>query len=179
MLRSAPEGCQDWYISCDYGTVNPTSMGLWGRKGESWYRVAEFYFDSRREKRQMTDGEYADALEALAGGRRLRGVIVDPSAASFIEVLRRRGIPVRKAKNDVLSGIRLTSDCLKSGKLVICDTCPDCIRELGEYLWEPGGGKDRVRKEHDHAMDDMRYFAATVLGASAPVFAARSVERRR
>ena len=179
MLRSAPEGCQDWYISCDYGTVNPTSMGLWGRKGESWYRVAEFYFDSRREKRQMTDGEYADALENLAGGRRLRGVIVDPSAASFIEVLRRRGIPVRKAKNDVLSGIRLTSDCLKSGKLVICDTCPDCIRELGEYLWEPGGGKDRVRKEHDHAMDDMRYFAATVLGASAPVFAARSVERRR
>lgn len=179
MLRSAPEGCQDWYISCDYGTVNPTSMGLWGRKGESWYRVAEFYFDSRREKRQMTDGEYADALENLAGGRRLRGVIVDPSAASFIEVLRRRGIPVRKAKNDVLSGIRLTSDCLKSGKLVICDTCPDCIRELGEYLWEPGGGKDRVRKEHDHAMDDMRYFVATVLGASAPVFAARSVERRR
>ena len=179
MLRPAPEGCQDWYISCDYGTVNPTSMGLWGRKGESWYRVAEFYFDSRREKRQMTDGEYADALENLAGGRRLRGVIVDPSAASFIEVLRRRGIPVRKAKNDVLSGIRLTSDCLKSGKLVICDTCPDCIRELGEYLWEPGGGKDRVRKEHDHAMDDMRYFAATVLGASAPVFAARSVERRR
>lgn len=179
MLRSAPEDCQDWYISCDYGTVNPTSMGLWGRKGESWYRVAEFYFDSRREKRQMTDGEYADALENLAGGRRLRGVIVDPSAASFIEVLRRRGIPVRKAKNDVLSGIRLTSDCLKSGKLVICDTCPDCIRELGEYLWEPGGGKDRVRKEHDHAMDDMRYFAATVLGASAPVFAAQSVERRR
>ena len=179
MLRSAPEGCQDWYISCDYGTVNPTSMGLWGRKGESWYRVAEFYFDSRREKRQMTDGEYADALENLAGGRRLRGVIVDPSAASFIEVLRRRGIPVRKAKNDVLSGIRLTSDCLKSGKLVICDTCPDCIRELGEYLWEPGGGKDRVRKEHDHAMDDMRYFAATVLGTAPPVFAARSVERRR
>ena len=179
MLGRPPEGCESWYISCDYGTVNPTSMGLWGKKGESWYRVAEFYFDSRREKRQMTDGEYADALERLAGGRELRGVIVDPSAASFIEVLRRRGIPVRKAKNDVLSGIRLTSDCLKSGKLVICDTCPDCIRELGEYLWEPGGGKDRVRKEHDHAMDDMRYFAATVLGAPAPVFAARSVERRR
>ena len=179
MLGRPPEGCESWYISCDYGTVNPTSMGLWGKKGESWYRVAEFYFDSRREKRQMTDGEYADALEALAGGRKLRGVIVDPSAASFLEVLRRRGIPVRKAKNDVLSGIRLTSDCLKSGKMVICDTCPDCIRELGEYLWEPGGGKDRVRKEHDHAMDDMRYFAATVLGTAAPVFAARSVERRR
>ena len=154
-------------------------MGLWGLQDGVWYRVKEFYFNSREARRQMTDEEYARALEGLAGGRRISAVIVDPSAASFIEVLRRKGWRVRKAENDVLSGIRLTSDCLKSGKLVICDTCPDCIRELGEYLWEPGGGKDRVRKEHDHAMDDMRYFAATVLGASAPVFAAQSVERRR
>ena len=150
-----------------------------GKAGETWYRVKEFYFDSRRQMRQMTDEEYAAALARLAGGRSITAVIVDPSAASFMELLRRKGWRVQKAQNDVLSGIRLTSDCLKSGKLVICDTCPDCIRELGEYLWEPGGGKDRVRKEHDHAMDDMRYFAATVLGASAPVFAVRSVERRR
>ena len=180
MLGKAPENCEQWYISCDYGTVNPTSMGLWGKRGSVWYRVKEFYFDSRREKRQMTDAEYADALAQLAGGRDIRGVIVDPSAASFIEVLRRRGWRVKKAKNDVLSGIRLTSDCLKTGKIVICDTCTDCIRELGEYLWEPGGsGKDRVRKEHDHAMDDMRYFVSTVLGETGGGFAACSVARKR
>ena len=180
MLGKAPESCEQWYISCDYGTVNPTSMGLWGKRGGVWYRVKEFYFDSRREKRQMTDAEYADALAELAGGRDIRGVIVDPSAASFIEVLRRRGWRVKKAKNDVLSGIRLTSDCLKTGKIVICDTCTDCIRELGEYLWEPGGsGKDRVRKEHDHAMDDMRYFVSTVLGETGGGFAACSVARKR
>ena len=180
MLGKAPESCEQWYISCDYGTVNPTSMGLWGKRGGVWYRVKEFYFDSRREKRQMTDAEYADALAELAGGRDIRGVIVDPSAASFIEVLRRRGWRVKKAKNDVLSGIRLTSDCLKTGKIVICDTCADCIRELGEYLWEAGGsGKDRVRKEHDHAMDDMRYFVSTVLGETGGGFAACSVARKR
>ena len=180
MLGKVPESCEQWYISCDYGTVNPTSMGLWGKHGGVWYRVKEFYFDSRREKRQMTDAEYADALAELAGGREIRGVIVDPSAASFIEVLRRRGWRVKKAKNDVLSGIRLTSDCLKTGKIVICDTCTDCIRELGEYLWEPGGsGKDRVRKEHDHAMDDMRYFVSTVLGETGGGFAACSVARKR
>ena len=66
----------------------------------------------------MTDGEYAQALTKLAGERKITGVIVDPSAASFIEVLRRQGWPVRKAKNDVLSGIRLTSDCLKNGRIV-------------------------------------------------------------
>lgn len=166
-----------WYISCDYGTVNPASFGLWGLQEGIWYRVKEFYFDSRREMRQMTDAEYADALEKLAGGRPITAVIVDPSAASFIELLRRRGWNVKKADNDVLSGIRRTSDLLKSGKIVICDTCTDCLRESEQYVWDLKAGKDAVKKEHDHAMDDMRYFAATVLSkAEAPV-AVRAVAR--
>ena len=106
MVGSAPESCEKWYISCDYGTVNPTSMGLWGRKSGVWYRVKEFYFDSRLQQRQMTDAEYADALERLAGGREITAVIVDPSAASFMEVLRRRGHRVQKAKNRHLRGLR-------------------------------------------------------------------------
>ncbi|MGM9598742.1 MAG: PBSX family phage terminase large subunit [Faecousia sp.] len=166
-----------WYISCDYGTVNPASFGLWGLQNGVWYRVKEFYFDSRREMRQMTDAEYADALEALAGGRRITAVIVDPSAASFIELLRRRGWNVKKADNDVLSGIRRTSDLLKSGKIVICDTCTDCLRESEQYVWDLKAGKDAVKKEHDHAMDDMRYFAATVLSKSEAPIAVRAVAR--
>ena len=166
-----------WYISCDYGTVNPASFGLWGLQNGVWYRVKEFYFDSRREMRQMTDAEYADALEALAGGRRITAVIVDPSAASFIELLRRRGWNVKKADNDVLSGIRRTSDLLKSGKIVICDTCTDCLRESEQYVWDLKAGKDAVKKEHDHAMDDMRYFAATVLSKSEAPVAVRTVAR--
>ncbi len=166
-----------WYISCDYGTVNPASFGLWGLQNGVWYRVKEFYFDSRREMRQMTDAEYADALEALAGGRRITAVIVDPSAASFIELLRRRGWNVKKADNDVLSGIRRTSDLLKSGKIVICDTCTDCLRESEQYVWDLKAGKDAVKKEHDHAMDDMRYFAATVLSKSEAPVAVRAVAR--
>ena len=180
MVGSAPATCDKWYISCDYGTVNPTSMGLWGRCGESWYRVKEFYFNSREQQKQMTDEEYASALQNLAGGRTITAVIVDPSAASFIEVLRRRGWMVQKASNDVLSGIRLTSDALKSGKIVICEGCADCIREMDEYVWDlDSGSQDRVKKEHDHAMDDMRYFVSTVLGKKEAGFAACAVERRR
>ena len=182
MVAEVPKGeGAEWYISCDYGTVNPTSMGLWGRFGEVWYRVREFYFSSRRENRQLTDEEYADALENLAGGREIRAVIVDPSAASFQETLRRRGLRVRKADNDVLSGIRLTADALKTGKMRICSTCTDCLREMDEYVWDlSGGGKDRVKKENDHAMDDMRYFAATVLGSrERGGFAAHAVSRKR
>ena len=179
MARPAPEGCDKWYISCDYGTVNPMSMGLWGRREGVWYRVKEFYFDSRRAQRQMTDAEYADALAELAGGREITAVIVDPSAASFLEVLRRRGWRVRKARNEVVSGIRLTADCLKSGRMVICEGCGDCLREMEEYVWDlSAGNQDRVVKEHDHAMDDMRYFAATVLAEKSGGVAVCAVKRR-
>ena len=173
-----PKGSfSQWYISCDYGTVNPASFGLWGLQDGVWYRIKEFYFDSRREMRQMTDAEYADALQTLAGGRRITAVIVDPSAASFIELLRRRGWNVKKADNDVLSGIRRTSDLLKSGKIVICDTCTDCLRESEQYVWDLKAGKDAVKKEHDHAMDDMRYFVVTVLTRSESPVAVRAVAR--
>ena len=180
MVGKAPVGpWSKWYISCDYGTVNPTSMGLWGLCGGVWYRVKEFYFDSRAKKRQMTDEEYADALQNLAGDRPITAVVADPSAASFIEVLRRRGWRVVKADNDVLSGIRITADLLKSGKIVICEDCADCLREMDCYVWDlSAGAKDRVKKENDHAMDDMRYFAATVAGRLDKGFVACSVARQ-
>jgi len=128
----------------------------------------------------MTDEEYADALAELAGDRNIRAVVLDPSAASFAEALRRRGWQVKKADNEVLSGIRLTARMLKEGKIAVCDTCPDALREFSLYRWEEGeGGKDRVRKEHDHAMDEIRYFAATVAGKEERWggFFAGSVER--
>ena len=181
MVRPVPGGpFEQWYVSCDYGTVNPTSMGLWGKCGGVWYRVKEFYFSSRKAQRQMTDEEYAAALQNLVGERSVAAVIVDPSAASFMEVLRRRGWRVKKADNDVLSGIRLTSDALKEGKIVICEGCADCLREMDEYVWDlASGNKDRVKKEHDHAMDDMRYFVSTVLKEQVSGFVALSVERRK
>ena len=181
MVKPVPGGdFQKWYVSCDYGTVNPTSMGLWGLQRGIWYRVKEFYFDSRAAQRQMTDEEYAIALKNLVGERHITAVIVDPSAASFIELLRRKGWRVQKASNDVLSGIRLTSDALKEGRIVICEGCNDCIREMDEYVWDlSSGAKDKVKKEHDHAMDDMRYFVSTVLGKQEAGFAACTVERRR
>lgn len=167
-VREVPEGdFEEWQISCDYGTVNPTSMGLWGRQGKVWYRVDEFYYDSRRTGRQKTDGEYVADLERLAGGRAIRRVLVDPSAVSFMTALREKGLPVAPADNRVLTGIRVTAELLKRGRLVICKPCRDAIREFSLYCWEGKGERDRVVKEYDHAMDDIRYFALSVGGAGS------------
>ena len=181
-VRETPEGpFEEWYVSVDYGTSNPTSMGLWGRKDGVWYRTDEYYYDGRAARRQKTDEEYADDLARLAGNRPVRAVIADPSAASFCETLRRRGWRVKKADNQVLSGIRLTARLLKSGRIVICRGCGNAIREFALYRWDDQAqGQDQVRKEHDHAMDEIRYFAATVAGKEgrSGVFAG-CVERGR
>ena len=167
-----------WRVSVDYGTVNPLSMGLWGEKNGVWYRVEEVYYDSRREGRQKTDAEYAEMLEQLAAGRDIQRVIVDPSAASFIETLRRKGWQVMKADNDVADGIRVTADLLRQRRIVLCRPCRDCLREMALYCWDERSGRDAPRKEHDHAMDEMRYFAMDLAGERSGGFAAISVVRK-
>ena len=167
-----------WRVSVDYGTVNPLSIGLWGEKNGVWYRVEEVYYDSRREGRQKTDAEYAEMLEQLVAGRDIQRVIVDPSAASFIETLRRKGWQVMKADNDVADGIRVTADLLRQRRIVLCRPCRDCLREMALYCWDERSGRDAPRKEHDHAMDEMRYFAMDLAGERSGGFAAISVVRK-
>ena len=156
--------CERYVISCDYGTVNPSSFGLWGLSGGVWYRLREYYYDSRREGSSRTDEEHYAALEELAGDRAVEKVIVDPSAASFIECIRRHGkFPVAKADNDVISGIRQVSTALKQGRLRFHESCRDIIREFSLYCWNERAGADAPVKENDHAMDDMRYFVADMV----------------
>ena len=163
-LYDVPKTCTRYAVSCDYGTVNPTSMGLWGQSGGLWYRIDEFYHSSKAKGFQMTDEEYYRSLCTLIGDKKVDCVVVDPSAASFIECIRRHGkFPVRRADNDVLGGIRKTSDALKSREIRICKPCTDMVREFSLYRWDESARYDAVKKEHDHAMDDMRYFVSTVL----------------
>lgn len=154
----------EYYISCDYGTLNPFSAGLWCWDGKTATRIREYYYSGREEHRNKTDEEYYTELEKLVGELPVISVIVDPSAASFIEVIKRHGkFNVRKAVNDVLPGIATTARYLRSGALKIHRSCKDVIREFGLYRWDEKSTEDRPIKENDHAMDDTRYFAMTVL----------------
>ncbi len=175
---SPPENCTQYYVSCDYGTVNPASFGLWGFYDGVWYRIKEFYHDSKSKGFQMTDQEYYEKLAELIGDKRVEAVIVDPSAASFIECIRRRGkYRVIPANNQVNDGIRRVSEALKSRKIIIGAQCTDTIREFGLYRWDTASVKDAPRKEHDHAMDDIRYFVSTAFYTPTDLGFAVSVER--
>ncbi len=153
----------EYYISIDYGTINPCSMGLWRLEMDRAVRVKEVYFDSKKKKKQLTDEEYYSMLEGLAEDKNIAAVIVDPSAASFIETIRRHGrFVVRKANNEVVDGIRVTGSLLQNGKLFFCKCCEDSIREFGLYRWDEKAAEDKVIKDFDHAMDDIRYACNTI-----------------
>lgn len=163
LVDTVPDG-GEYYISIDYGTLNPFSAGLWCWDGKTATRAREYYYSGRDERSNKTDEEYYADLEQLAGELPVKAVIVDPSAASFIETIRRHHrFTVRKAINDVVPGIMTTARYLQDGTIRIHRCCKDAIREFKLYRWDENCTEDRPVKDNDHAMDDTRYFVMTIL----------------
>lgn len=119
------------YVSCDYGTQNATVFLLWNKGVDGkWYCIREYYYSGRDKGKQKTDAEYADDLKKWLDETKIKAIIVDPSAASFIAELRKRGYKVIKAKNDVLDGIRLVAMLLNLEKIVFSSSCKETIKEF-------------------------------------------------
>ena len=156
-----------YYVSCDYGTQNATVFLLWHKAADGrWICEREYYYSGRTEIRQKTDEQYCDDLETFLAGTKIQGMIVDPSAASFIAALRKRGITVIHANNSVLDGIRFTATQLNKKRILFRPCCKNTILEFNLYSWKPDTAVDEVIKENDHAMDALRYFCYTHLATS-------------
>lgn len=167
------------YVSCDYGTQNATVFLLWNKGiNGKWYCIREYYYSGRDKGKQKTDAEYADDLKKWLDGTRIKAMIVDPSAASFIVELRKRGYKVIKANNDVLDGIRLVGMLLNLEMLIFSSSCTETIKEFASYIWDEKAaehGEDKPVKQHDHGCDAVRYFVSTVL--SSKVARLREISR--
>lgn len=155
------------YVSCDYGTQNATVFLLWNKGIDGvWYCTREYYYSGREKGKQKTDREYADDFTEWLEGTKIKAVIVDPSAASFIAELRKRGYKVIKARNDVGDGIRVVSTMLNQNRIMFSEDCVNTKKEFASYIWDEKAaqrGEDKPIKEHDHAMDAVRYFVYTIL----------------
>lgn len=174
----------EYYVSCDYGTQNPTVFCLWRMDKGRAVMEKEYYHSGRATNRQKTDEEYYQDLERFADGYNVERIVIDPSAASFSECIRRHGkFAVWKANNDVLDGIRLTAACIKSGRIKFHESCTHAFDEFGLYSWDKDAAEDKVIKENDHVLDAVRYFVMTVLrreiAVENPMYASSSVKLRR
>lgn len=155
------------YASCDYGTQNATVFLLWEKGLDGvWYCIREYYYSGREEGKQKTDSEYTDDLKEWLGDAKIKAMIVDPAAASFIAELRKRGYKVLKAKNDVEDGIRLVATMLNLDRIKFEEGCLNTRKEFASYVWDEkaaASGEDKPVKQFDHCMDAVRYFCYTIL----------------
>lgn len=157
----------EYVIALDYGTQNAFAAYLFAKWGRVWYAIREYYYSGRDTKIQKTDQQYLNDMDGwladIDTGRRIQ-TIVDPSAASFITLLKKHEhrYAVLKADNDVSDGIRETANALDNGYLIIDgEACPNLKDELSGYRWDPGSEDDRPIKENDHGCDAVRYFVKT------------------
>lgn len=165
---------KDYIISLDYGTSNPFAAMLWA-KYDVWRCPKVLYYSGRDTGIQKTDNEYLKMLEdfvrpimqeresrnAFGYLEKIR-VIVDPSAASFIALLRKsKWFQPWSANNEVINGIRDTSSAIETGRIKVHRSCQDWIDEIQGYRWDEECTEDRPIKESDHLMDAMRYFVNT------------------
>lgn len=178
VVDELPKSFEEYFVSCDYGILNPTSFGLWGKNKKTWYRINEIYYDSKVEKSRLTDEEHYENLRKLIKNLPVKAIIVDPSAASFIECIKKhKEFSVIKASNDVLKGINLVSEALNKNLIKFSKHCKNSIKEFYLYQWNEKKNYDAVKKEHDHAMDDVRYFCSFVFKKPSNKFYAMSVAR--
>lgn len=159
---------QKYALSIDYGTQNAFAAYLWKQVGGVWYAYKEYYYSGRDKGIQKTDEEYGKDLDEfvrdvpLERGQKLL-TIIDPSAASFIALLKKRGwAKVQKANNDVADGIRETATALKTGLIKISPNLKHWREEAEGYAWDEKAGTDTPIKINDHAMDSMRYLVKTL-----------------
>lgn len=155
-------------IACDYGTTNPFVLLDVYDDGETAWIDNEYRWDSKEERRQKTDGEYADDFMIFMGADKQKycPAVVDPSAASFIAELQRRGAYVIQGNNDVLDGIRRVSSLLGRRKIRIHRRCEGLTGEMHSYVWDSKAaemGVERPVKSLDHGPDALRYYVNTCL----------------
>ena len=158
-------GQASYYLSIDYGTMNPFAVGLMELQDSGRVRMLREGHYSGREKKVTLDNEaYYQIIKDVAGDFPITSIVIDPSAAAMKATIQKYGeYTCTDGNNDVLNGIQEVTKYLNLGMLQIHDSCMETKKEFGAYAWDDKAvGEDRVIKENDHHMDLIRYFIYTV-----------------
>jgi len=162
IVPAEPRPYEKYWVSIDYGVQNPCVFSLWGLSKGVYYLVKEYYHKGKKDNNQKTDGEYYEDLEKFIGDLNIQTIIIDPSATSFITLIRRKAkFKVKEADNDVLDGISECATALKNELVKFNASCESSLAEFGLYQWDKKVAEDKPVKESDHFMDSFRYFVKT------------------
>jgi PBSX family phage terminase large subunit len=171
VVRKPPAAAEYWIAGIDYGSVNAFSCllvgvntGKYTQTGKRMWVEKEYYWDPKKTGRQKVNSEFAHDVQEFLEPYNVRQIYIDPSAEAFQLELRKKGMHVVHANNDVENGIQMMTSEMKKGNLYICDECVNTIREIESYVWDPKAalrGDDAPMKKDDHAVDALRYVIAS------------------
>ncbi len=163
-----------YYVSCDYGVYNALCYQLWGFNNNKWYMIKEYYYSGRESGKQKDNELYYETLDKFIGDKKVLGIIIDPSATSFIQTIKKYSkFKVIKAKNDVKEGIENTGTALNTKRILIDKSCKNMIREFYSYMWDEKAaerGEEKPIKQNDHCCDALRYLVNTIIGKKKSMF---------
>lgn len=171
VLKRPPRAAEYWIAAIDYGVVNPfcclligVSTGKHNQLGKCLWVEKEYYWDPKQQGRQKTNSEFADDMQEFLEPYAVKQLYIDPSAEAFQLELRKRGVHVVHANNDVENGIQMMTSEMRKGNLFVLEECKNTIREIESYVWDPKAaqqGYDEPMKRDDHSVDCLRYCIAT------------------
>jgi PBSX family phage terminase large subunit len=170
-VKKPPTAAEYWIAGLDYGFSNAfcclligVNSGVSTQTGKQMWVEKEFYWDYKKQGRQLLNSEFADSVQEFLEPYAVKAVYIDPSAASMKAELERRRIHCVPAENDVYYGIQIMTDLMNKGVLTVCRECKNTIREIETYVWDEKKakqGEDAPVKKGDHAVDALRYACAT------------------
>lgn len=158
--KRPPRAAEYWIVGIDVGVSNNfaclligISTGKYDQTGICRWVEKEYVWDSKKQGRQKTMSEYADDVQRFIEPYSVKALYIDPSAAAFKVELRKRGIHVVDAINDVVEGINFMTSEMQKGNIYVLSECENTIREIESYVWDVKSsekGEDQPLKKDDH-----------------------------
>lgn len=170
IVNNIAEVDREYYIGCDQGTSVTCSWSIMCKDKKTGinYKIREYYYEAKEERRQKDDAQYfadfqkllAETIPAKFLQKNKLPVYGDPAAASWDAMLTNHGYNFKHADNDVVEGIKFVLNLINTGKYYIDKSCKRTIEEYENYSWDEKAqekGEDKPKKVFDHACDSDRY----------------------
>jgi len=149
LVNEPPDDYDEVVYGVDWGHNNPAVALAIVRAGETWTVADEWY------ERRCTVNDHSRAVESLVDEYGNGPIYCDPSEPANIEQFRRDGLPAKPAENDVTPGIQHVASL--ADDLRVARGCQNVRNEFNQYQYKDDGESDDPLKQHDHAMDGVRY----------------------
>ena len=204
----------DYIVSINYGTINPMSWGIWEFNENKYERLYSYYYDSRKEGIQKTDKTYIFeifqkliVLPRFSFKHSTVTFIIEPSAAGFIEELKRLAtarygatinivhykqpvlnLDIPEIKSDILYDINL---CLSNNSIKLpfnvyktIEDYPDrMLQEISMFLYTPfsdlSPSKELNNKKYKKGDCDMTFYFITVRDVTDAIFYVKAEDEKR